>query len=105
MKHAHERRQHCDKQFADAGIQVQDVNGFNGKRLGLAHPVLIRGKIGCFLSFLKLYEEIARNDYGTTVIFEDDVVLHHHFKNKLERALPVLPEDWDMAFIRLAPLV
>jgi GR25 family glycosyltransferase involved in LPS biosynthesis len=100
IKEATDRRAYCEKQFAGAGIEVQFVQGVNGRKLQLRHPLLASGKMGCYLSFMNLYEEIARaGGDELCVVFEDDIKLDDDFKAKLHDALQLLPADAEFSFI------
>ena len=99
LKTAVDRKLYSQKLFNEAGLTVQFYEGINGRALDLRHSKLNPGALGCYLSFMRLYEEIGRNNYGVTVIFEDDAVLKQNFKNQLNTALGKLPADWDIALI------
>lgn len=58
------------------------------------------GEVGCWLSHLQVYLEIARS--GTehpTLVLEDDVDLDADVKRQLRDALGALPGDWEMFFL------
>ena len=96
-----DRRQHCDREFAKAGIDVMYVSAFETRRNNIRHtnPHYKIGHLGCYLSHLRLMEEIRRYDYSPAMIFEDDVWLADDFKTRLDEAMLTLPDDWEVAFV------
>jgi glycosyl transferase family 25 len=101
IKSAVDRKVHCITEFEREQIDVQFVSGFPAKLSSVRHvaTTLSMGMVGCFISHERLLEEISRNDYNNTVIFEDDVKLNNGFKLKLENVLQTLPSDFDIAFL------
>jgi GR25 family glycosyltransferase involved in LPS biosynthesis len=53
------------------------------------------GTLGCAISHVKLWEVAAAEDRSLTV-FEDDIVVSHHFERKAGEVLSSVPEDWDI---------
>jgi GR25 family glycosyltransferase involved in LPS biosynthesis len=52
------------------------------------------GTLGSAISHLKLWEMAASQDKSIT-IFEDAIVVSHHFENNARKILSEVPEDWD----------
>ena len=75
-------------------IQQIEKNGFRTK-----HYQLTRGAIGCYLSHMKAYDIIASGDKDYGLIFEDDVKIDREFLSKLNKALPFIPNDWDILLL------
>jgi GR25 family glycosyltransferase involved in LPS biosynthesis len=98
---AAERRVHCESEFSKAGIDVQMVSALDTRMNQIRHQdeQYKIGQLGCYLSHLRLMEEVRRYDHSPAVIFEDDVCLADDFKKKLEEALLTLPDDWEVAYI------
>ena len=98
---ATERRAHCAEQFAKASIDVQFVSALDTRMNHLRHtdPSYRIGQLGCYLSHLRLMEEVRRYDYSPAVIMEDDISLCDDFRTRLDAAMLTLPEDWEVAFI------
>lgn len=63
------------------------------------HYQLSRGAVGCYLSHLALYERIAAGDKPYALIFEDDVTFDEDILRSVNRALPDLPDDWDVLLL------
>ena len=98
LRRATERRRHCEEQFRAAGLDVTFIRGFDGRASRLHHEEeWVSSQIGASISHIMAVEEIRHNDYGPSVIFEDDVVLEPDFSHKLDAALCSLPVDWDVA--------
>jgi GR25 family glycosyltransferase involved in LPS biosynthesis len=58
---------------------------------------LTDGEISLMLHQFECYKIISEQ-YDYAVIFEDDVILADDFKNKIEKYISDLPNDWDMLF-------
>lgn len=54
------------------------------------------GEIGHYMSFSKILDDIIRNGYEHTLIFEDDVCLSKHFKQQFNSIMEELPSDYDV---------
>ena len=60
---------------------------------------LIGGTLGCFMSHVKMMEQIASSADNIYVIFEDDVLLHKSFQTnvkKLVRSVNKYDKHWDL---------
>lgn len=104
MREAADRRQHCESHFAACGLaarglDVTFVEGFPARLCSIRHvnKNFSLGMVGCYITHERLIEEIARNDYGLTVIMEDDVQLAEGFADFIKDFQA--PCDWDVAFI------
>lgn len=99
MREATDRRQHCEKHFAERGLDVTYVEGFPARLCSIRHVVktFSMGMVGCYITHERLIEEIARYDHGVTLIMEDDVHLAEGFADFLGNLQ--MPCDWDLAFI------
>jgi glycosyl transferase family 25 len=63
------------------------------------HKDLSIGAIGCFLSHLKLYNHIIRNNIQIATIFEDDVYFHPKWHDLANNYYKNTPKDFDILFI------
>jgi GR25 family glycosyltransferase involved in LPS biosynthesis len=64
------------------------------------HYELTRGAVGCYLSHLNCYKEIAtqKEEYG--IIFEDDVkILKPNLLNDINTVIELIPSDWDILLL------
>lgn len=82
------------------------INGFNLKESDLGYITnrtknnLSEGSIGCAISHIKLWEEIAqKNTEDFFIIFEDDIILPDDFKPRLFELIKQLPFDVDILFL------
>jgi glycosyl transferase family 25 len=57
------------------------------------------GEIGISLSHRRLWEEIVRNGWSRTLIFEDDAAPRRADLPLLPAALGQLPSDWDLVYL------
>lgn len=98
---ATDRRAYCESEFRKAGIDVEFVAAFDTQLNRVRHQNMQYrvGHLGCYLSHLRLMEEVRRQDVSPAIVFEDDVQLADDFKNKLDEALLTLPDDWEVALI------
>lgn len=62
------------------------------------HPRL-KGEIGCACSHKKIWEEIIKNKYKNTLVFEDDIMFSPNFEKYLNRALSNVPKDYNYLYL------
>lgn len=55
---------------------------------------LLPGKIGCYHSHMRVWQELVTSDYPVALILEDDVVFHDDFLTSVDAALSVM-DQWD----------
>ena len=97
-----ERKKHILKQLDNAGLNDFEFVSNHGKEK--LTPIekskfkdLTDGEISLMLHHFECYKIISEK-YDYAIIFEDDVILGDNFKNKIEKNISDLPEDWDMLF-------
>ncbi len=49
--------------------------------------ILSLGEVGCALSHIRLYEYMVKNGIDRAIVLEDDIHLHGHFKNIVDKAI------------------
>ena len=81
-------RVHAKKVFADAGLDIEFVEGIRD-----ADPYT-----GCKKSHLKCVGLAKERGYKNLLVFEDDVVFIRPL-NYLDKAIPELPEDWELFYL------
>jgi glycosyl transferase family 25 len=98
-------------QAKTAGIELTRYDAINGKQINLFDksnkylnrlPInLIKqpGSIGCAMSHIYLWENIATGSDENVVILEDDVIISSNFKEMLNNCLAQLPNNWDICFL------
>lgn len=57
------------------------------------------GMVGCALSHLLLWKELAESDCDSYCILEDDIDFVPQFSQKLDHLYKNLPKDWDMCYL------
>lgn len=58
------------------------------------------GSVGCYLSHLKIWDQILESDYiNQALILEDDVDLDPDFNKKLEKYYKLVPDNWDLIYL------
>lgn len=95
------RRTHAEQEFAKHDLAVDFVSAIDAGALQVRAVVesLSKGMVGCYLSHLKLIEEISRQPTGYYVVFEDDVTLDNDFTSRLNEVVQALPVGIDIAFL------
>jgi GR25 family glycosyltransferase involved in LPS biosynthesis len=102
------RTERTASHFQQHGLDVTFVEGIQGSKWGLrtvleANPedgyIMSAGNVGCTLSHYMLWQALFLLGVEAALIFEDDVRLEVDFKKRLQRALGLLPEDWQMAYV------
>jgi glycosyl transferase family 25 len=94
------------------GIEPIFVNGINGKLLNRDDLIkkkilfesteirkMYRGELGCFLSHVEAWKQIAESDKEYGLIMEDDVTIAKDFKKKCIEYIAKLPKDWDLFYV------
>lgn len=72
----------------------------DASRYNITYPRgLNGGELGCYLSHLEIYKMIDANNWGKTLILEDDAVFTPHFHTYFKLHYDALPEDFDMWFL------
>lgn len=108
MKEATDRREHCEEQFAKAGVDAIFVRGFPGRASKLRHEQdWITCQLGACISHYVVVEEIRHifshvlageeSIRHPMLVLEDDVILSDNFIEQYIKALESLPDDWDVA--------
>jgi GR25 family glycosyltransferase involved in LPS biosynthesis len=57
------------------------------------------GQLGCFANCIQLIKTAIKNDYGSVLAIEDDVVFSKKAFSVFEHALAQLPSDWDLLLL------
>ncbi|XP_061163842.1 procollagen galactosyltransferase 1-like isoform X2 [Saccostrea echinata] len=114
------RRERMHNAFKILGIEARTMDAVDGKQLnttylkkldiemmeGYADPYhdrpLTMGEIGCFLSHYFIWEDVVKNGFKQSIIFEDDVRFRPYFKSKLTRLVDEVAKtvkDWDLIYL------
>jgi glycosyl transferase family 25 len=107
-----ERTEFFKKNITEAGFKNLIIfNGVNAKNYEEVTKItsnyynikfeksLASGQIGCFLSHLKLYNHIIRNNIQIATIFEDDVYFHPQWHQLAHNYYNNTPKNYDILFI------
>ena len=70
--------------------QLQTI-GFRYK-----HYQLTQGAIGCFLSHIKVWEDLLASNKSHALIFEDDARPPPNFHKIANKIMARIPQDWDI---------
>lgn len=71
-----------------------ETTGFRYK-----HYQLTKGAIGCYLSHVKIWENMLVNQNTSALIFEDDARLPPNFLKLTKAYMKLIPEDWDIILL------
>lgn len=100
---AKDRMRKMHAQLVAHGLPYTRVEGVPGAKhrddprvSPLCRATCTDGMIGCALSHIRVWEEVAEQGLRAALIFEDDAALVPGFSAKLERCMQDLPEDWDI---------
>jgi GR25 family glycosyltransferase involved in LPS biosynthesis len=97
-----ERKRHMLNEFQKHNLENSEFVSNHGKdRITLKEKSrfknLTDGEISLMLHHFECYKIISEK-YDYAIIFEDDVILADDFRNKIEKYISELPDDWDMLF-------
>lgn len=106
-----ERTQRAREHFADIGLDVHFIQGIHAKTFGLLtshtydhdHPSegyhIPSKHVGLCLSHYIAWSICAAMPDDMFMILEDDALFEPSWKDRTEKALADVPQDWDMLFI------
>lgn len=78
-------------ELARAELQQLESTGFRTK-----HYQLTKGAIGCYLSHVKIWENILKNENEVALIFEDDAQVPVNLNQRIHEEMKNIPNDWDI---------
>ena len=78
-------------EVARAELKQIETTGFRSK-----HYQLTRGAIGCYLSHVKVWENMLKSKHRDILIFEDDANVPPNLFKKINYSMENIPKDWDM---------
>ena len=83
---------------ANPHIPAELLPAIDGREVGYVdflppHLPWTQGAVGCLLSHLTFWDQVAASGDPMTV-FEDDAVVHHRFSELAEAVVAGLPTDW-----------
>ena len=81
-------------ELARLEMKQLETTGFRYK-----HYQLTKGAIGCYLSHVKIWEDIVKHNYEHVLVFEDDARPPPHFLKALKYNMKYIPQDWDIVLL------
>jgi glycosyl transferase family 25 len=100
-----ERRQNMIRQLLINDLEAEFVIQYNrnnisdnDENLFSTNKIQTNRNKAITLSHLYCYREIA-DKYDYALVLEDDAIFNYQFKEKLDKYISQLPNDWDMLFI------
>lgn len=104
LKEAIERRSLISEHLRGLGIEYELIDAVRGSSLDPKYRSEVNpasnmsmGALGCYLSHIRVYERIVRENISVALILEDDTVLHHSVRNLIENGCETL--DFDYCFL------
>ena len=81
-------------ELARAELKEIETTGFRSK-----HYQLTKGAIGCYLSHVKIWEDIMQKGHDIVLILEDDAKVPSDILHKLNQCIVQIPVDWDVVLL------
>lgn len=81
-------------ELAQAELQQLETIGFRNK-----HYQLTKGAIGCYLSHVKVWEHILKNNHSIALVFEDDAKVPSNFLKQTKKYIKNVPNNWDIILL------
>lgn len=101
-----ERLQAAIDEFKKHGIDVELIDGVDGRLLDIDEPMSIDGDsvvrksdMGCTLSHLAVVKEARRRRLRNYCVFEDDVILADDFQEKFSKYIEQLPSTYRLIYL------
>ena len=80
--------------LARAELKEIETTGFRSK-----HYQLTKGAIGCYLSHVKIWEDVLQKGHNITLILEDDAKIPKDMLWNLNISIVNVPVDWDVVLL------
>ena len=80
--------------LAQLEMKQLETTGFRYK-----HYQLTKGAIGCYLSHVKIWENIIKTKQDKVLIFEDDARIPPNMLHAMNKIMKDIPEDWDIVLL------
>ncbi len=93
---------HSREQLADIGIyQYEIFKAVDGLAEGLKSSIerLTSGMLGCFETHKRILTDAIEKGYKSICIFEDDLLPSPGINLFLNKALPLMPPDWQFCYL------
>ena len=98
LEHREDRRAQAEIEFEKQGIIAERIEAIKGNPDNLSTS-LLPGDVGCILSNIKCLSLAKENNWGTVLIFEDDVEFRPFASVLFKEWWKGVPEDWDMVYL------
>lgn len=110
LKKSKQRYNSVVQQFNAQNINInrfEAVNGFKLEKQQLLNKNIISQNlkfnsavVGCYLSHLKLWSQLKKNNIKYAIIIEDDIILSERFKENLQNILETqIPSNFDIVYL------
>lgn len=81
-------------ELASAELKEIETTGFRSK-----HYQLTKGAIGCYLSHVKIWEDVLQKGHNIAFILEDDAKIPPNMLWSLNTSIVNIPVDWDVVLL------
>ena len=99
------RKSEVIKQLDERSLKYEFIENYDREVLTDEHfklfnlKILGKARISLLFKHIEAWYKIVDSPFDYNLIFEDDVILHKDFNNKLQLAINELPENYDLVFI------
>jgi len=112
LRKRYDRKIDMIKKLKLVGIEPVFIEAINGKTLDRKQLIkknilhespeirkMFLGELGCFMSHVEGWKQIAESDKDYGLILEDDVTIAKDFKKKCIEYISKLPKDWELFYV------
>tara|TARA_R110002096_G_scaffold82501_1_gene192008 strand:+ start:234 stop:875 length:642 start_codon:yes stop_codon:yes gene_type:complete len=93
-----DRLQRVKERLECLDIKYERLEAIDGKTIE-PHHHLKPGEVGCNMSHVSALRDAKRNNYGSILILEDDVVFKEDILERFNEGYKRVPDDWEIIFL------
>lgn len=96
------KKEKTENLLTELNIDFQRFDAVDSGKMNLrgSHPYLqVPGGVGCCLSHWLIFRKAVENQWDSVMVFEDDLVPHKDYWNKLDSFLNEVPNDWTFIWL------
>lgn len=105
LKRRPDRRAQAESEFVNHRIQVEFIEGVDGRELSMPHTIssdgllVSKGDIGCCLSHAKAARLAKINELENYLVYEDDCEHIDNFNELFPAYMSQVPDDWHILYM------
>jgi len=103
-----DRREKCESELAKYNIEAERIVAFDGEEENYEWnnkdsemPGWNKYSAGLVHTTIKIIEDAKKNNYGSILIFEDDIQFHPWITKFVPMSLKALPNNWEQMFFAI----